>query len=56
MDIPISILRLAGPEYGALAPKMLLRNHDGKYFADVTASSGTGDLDKGHGVVFADLE
>jgi ASPIC and UnbV len=36
-------------------PKMLLRNHDGKYFADVTASSDTGDLHKGHGVVFADL-
>jgi hypothetical protein len=44
-----------GPEYGAMAPKMLLRNHDGQYFADVTDSSGTGDLDKGHGVAFADL-
>jgi hypothetical protein len=38
-----------------MAPKMLLRNHDGRYFADVTDSSGTGDLDKGHGVAFADL-
>jgi hypothetical protein len=34
---------------------MLLRNHEGKYFTDVTASSGTGDLHKGHGVTFADL-
>jgi ASPIC and UnbV len=33
-----------------------LRNHDGKYFADVTASSGTGDLHKGHGVAFADID
>lgn len=48
-------LATGGPEYGALAPKMLLRNSDGKYFTDITASSGTGDLDKGHGVAFADL-
>ncbi len=48
-------LATGGPEYGALAPKMLLRNYDGKYFTDVTASSGTGDLHKGHGVSFADL-
>ena len=52
---PDIYLATGGPEYGALAPKMLLRNHDGKYFTDVTASSGTGDLDKGHGVAFADL-
>jgi tetratricopeptide (TPR) repeat protein len=48
-------LSTGGPEYGALTPKMLLRNHEGRYFSDVTASSGTGDLHKGHGVSFADL-
>jgi hypothetical protein len=48
-------LATGGPEYGALVPKMFLRNHDGKYFADITAASGTGDLHKGHGVSFADL-
>jgi hypothetical protein len=52
---PDIYLATGGPEYGAMAPKMLLRNHDGRYFADVTDSSGTGDLDKGHGVAFADL-
>ena len=52
---PDIYLATGGPEYGALAPKMLLRNHDGRYFADVTASSGTGELHKGHGVAFADL-
>jgi len=52
---PDIYLATGGPEYGALAPKMLLRNHDGRYFVDVTASSGTGDLHKGHGVAFADL-
>jgi tetratricopeptide (TPR) repeat protein len=48
-------LATGGPEYGALTPKMLLRNNDGKYFTDITATSGTGDLHKGHGVAFADL-
>jgi len=48
-------LATGGPEYGALVPKMLLRNNEGKSFVDITASSGTGDLHKGHGVAFADL-
>jgi tetratricopeptide (TPR) repeat protein len=48
-------LATGGPEYGALVPKMLLRNNEGKSFVDVTASSGTGELHKGHGVAFADL-
>ena len=48
-------LATGGPEYGALVPKMLLRNNEGKFFVDITASSGTGDLHKGHGVAFADL-
>jgi tetratricopeptide (TPR) repeat protein len=49
-------LGTGNPSYGSLVPSVLLRNHDGKYFVDVTASSGTGDLHKGHGVAFADLE
>jgi tetratricopeptide (TPR) repeat protein len=48
-------LATGGPEYGALIPKMLFRNDEGKSFVDITASSGTGDLHKGHGVAFADL-
>jgi tetratricopeptide (TPR) repeat protein len=48
-------LATGGPEYGALVPKMLLRNDEGKSFANITASSGTGELHKGHGVAFADL-
>jgi hypothetical protein len=35
---------------------VLLRNRDGTSFVDVTASSGTGELHKGHGVAFADLD
>ena len=43
------------PNYASLIPHLLLRNHDGKYFVDVTAASGTGEYHKGHGVAFADL-
>jgi hypothetical protein len=48
-------LATGGPEYGALAPKMLLRNDKGNTFVDITASSGTAELHKGHCVAFADL-
>ncbi len=44
------------PSYSSVLPHVLLRNHEGKYFVDVTASSGTGELHKGHGVAFADLQ
>lgn len=44
------------PSYGALTPSALLHNRQGKAFVDVTASSGTGELHKGHGVAFADLD
>ena len=52
---PDIYLATGGPEYGAMVPKMLLRNDEGRHFTDVTASSGTGDLHKGHAVAFADL-
>jgi hypothetical protein len=44
------------PSFGALVPSVLLHNKEGKSFVDVTASSGTGELHKGHGVAFADLD
>ena len=44
------------PSYASVLPHVLLRNQEGKYFVDVTASSGTGELHKGHGVSFADLQ
>jgi hypothetical protein len=34
----------------------MLRNKNGKSFVDVTVSSGTGEMHKGHGVAFADLD
>ena len=49
-------LGTGNPSYASLLPSVLLRNKDGKSFVDVTASSGTGELHKGHGVAFADLD
>ena len=48
-------LGTGAPSYAALVPNVLFRNHDGKYFVDITTSSGTGHLQKGHGVSIGDL-
>jgi tetratricopeptide (TPR) repeat protein len=48
-------LGTGNPSYASVIPNVLLRNHDGRYFVDITASSGTGELHKGHGIAFADL-
>jgi tetratricopeptide (TPR) repeat protein len=48
-------LGMGSPSYTALLPHTLLRNDRGKSFVDITESSGTGELHKGHGIVFADL-
>ena len=53
---PDIYLGTGNPSYGALVPNVLLRNKEGKSFVDVTASSGTGELHKGHGVAFADID
>jgi hypothetical protein len=44
------------PGYSALIPNLLFKNVDGRRFEDVTSTSGTGHLQKGHGVSFADWE
>jgi hypothetical protein len=43
------------PDFKSLIPNKLFKNIDGKRFADVTTSSRTGNLQKGHGVAFADF-
>ncbi len=48
-------LGTGNPSYASLVPNVLLHNKEGKFFTDVTASSGTGELHKGHGVAFADV-
>lgn len=44
------------PPFGNLLPNVLFRNKEGKSFVDVTAATGTGDIHKGHGVAFADID
>ncbi|MBS1788717.1 MAG: CRTAC1 family protein [Acidobacteria bacterium] len=44
------------PSYAALMPNFAFRNRGGKSFADVTTATGTGHLQKGHGVAFGDLD
>ena len=43
------------PDFKSLVPNKMFRNIGGKKFADVTVSSRMGNLQKGHGVAFADL-
>jgi tetratricopeptide (TPR) repeat protein len=43
------------PSYASIVPHVLLRNDGGKSFSDITQSSGTGDVHKGHAITFADL-
>ena len=43
------------PDFRSLVPNKLFKNLGGKKFADVTISSRTGNLQKGHAVAFADL-
>ena len=49
-------LGTGSPSYAALLPNLMLRNDGGRRFVDVTAATGTGHLQKGHGVAFADLD
>jgi hypothetical protein len=49
-------LGTGSPDLAALLPNRLFRNDGGRRFQDVTTASGTGHLQKGHGVVFADFD
>ncbi len=53
---PDIYLGSGNPSFVTELPHVLLLNREGKSFVDVTASSGTGELHKGHGIAFADLE
>jgi hypothetical protein len=44
------------PSYGTLIPNRMFRNDGGRRFQDVTTSGGFGQLQKGHGVAFGDLD
>jgi hypothetical protein len=47
---------MGSPTFASMAPHELLLNKEGKSFVSITASSGTGELHKGHGIAFADLD
>ena len=49
-------LGTGAPSYATLMPNRMFRNQGGRAFVDVTLSTGTGHLQKGHGVAFADLD
>jgi len=42
------------PQFSTLVPNRMFRNLGGKRFVDITGSSGTGHLQKGHGVACGD--
>ena len=44
------------PNYEALMPNLMYHNQRGKAFANVTTAGGFGHLQKGHAVVFCDLD
>jgi len=49
-------LGTGAPDFSMLVPNRLFRNVAGKRFADITASSGTGHLQKGHGIACGDWD
>jgi FG-GAP-like repeat/ASPIC and UnbV len=54
-NFPDIYLGTGRPQYSYLMPNVMLLNENGQKFVDVSADSGTGHLQKGHGVSFADF-
>jgi hypothetical protein len=53
---PDMYLGTGNPDFASLVPNRLFRNLEGHGFEDVTTSARVGNLQKGHGVSFADLD
>lgn len=49
-------LGTGAPSLSTLVPNRMFRNLDGKRFVEITSSSGTGNLQKGHGVGCGDWD
>ena len=49
-------LGTGNPSFKSAIPNKLFKNIDGKSFLDVTTSARVGNIQKGHGVAFADLD
>jgi len=44
------------PDFRAVFPNRMFRNNEGTAFQDVTTATGTGHIQKGHGVGFGDID
>ncbi|HWA25212.1 MAG TPA: FG-GAP-like repeat-containing protein [Lacunisphaera sp.] len=44
------------PDFATLMPNRMFRNDAGKRFQDVTTAGGFGQLQKGHGIAFGDID
>jgi hypothetical protein len=44
------------PDFTTLIPNRMFRNAGGRFFQDVTSVTGTGHIQKGHGIAFADFD
>lgn len=49
-------LGTGNPDFTSLVPNRMFKNIGGRKFVDVTASARVGNLQKGHGVAFGDLD
>jgi len=53
---PDIYLGTGNPQYQSLVPNKMFKNMGGTHFADVTSAARVGNLQKGHGVSFCDLD
>ncbi len=44
------------PDFRTLIPKRMFRNAEGRRFQEVTTATGTGHIQKGHAIAFADFD
>ena len=49
-------LGTGGPDLATLVPNRMFKNVDGKRFAEITGTSGTGNIQKGHSVACGDWD
>jgi tetratricopeptide (TPR) repeat protein len=49
-------LGTGNPKFNSLIPNKLFKNMNGTHFLDVTTSARVGNLQKGHGISFADMD
>jgi VCBS repeat protein/ASPIC/UnbV protein len=53
---PDFYLGTGNPQYTSLVPNKMFKNVNGNHFADITIPARVGNLQKGHGVSFVDLD